>query len=376
MADKYPNYLALSQDNVQGIDYDIYNRYGTGAYVTHIAIHGGRIEPPTTQLALYCAGQTGAVYAFSGKKPSGNQQLHITATNFDEPFCIMNVAKANVVVSWHGTSDMNRNEKVTYVGGLDEALGTLIRRELLAVGEVSPGKPVFPVDTPPVSISGESRANIANKGLRRAGVQLEITRSQREAFYKNGDLTGASIENPENRTPAFFSYCNAIMKAITAYLPAPLDVADAPSAALAIRPVMPVGTVSRAMKTPFAIDHSGLVANTTDEREMLLDRVHALASTLPGDRVYRATYGVPTTAALFAVDGATANQILQGQVRDAVSRWEPSAVVSAIVAKVNDSLGIVDINVQVSRADQPQAEESNTRTVNVKVGGAVEATPR
>ncbi|MEU1816082.1 poly-gamma-glutamate hydrolase family protein [Streptomyces roseifaciens] len=367
MADKYPDYRSLAADTIQGIDYDLFNRYGQGAYLVHIAIHGGGTEPPTSQLAEHCAGAAGPYYSFYAKRARGNGELHIASTRFDEPLCVANVAKSTRTVAWHGYADNTTGELNSYVGGGDVVLRDLIVQALVRAG--------FSAQPAVASIEGTDPDNICNKNRMGAGVQIEISRSQRAAFYKDGDLTLPSIANPANRTQTFFTYTSAVLAAIAqAPLPVPAEV-PRPSPLSSTR-VLSDPTISKTMSLPFAIDHTGTVAFTTDPEQQLVDRVQALVATLPGERVMRATYGVATHQMLFAPDAVLADAQLQKMVTDAVARWEPSAVVSAIQSLTNENLGLVHVNVQVSRADVPGAEEATTRTVGIRIGGAVVSTPR
>ncbi|MEU9050172.1 poly-gamma-glutamate hydrolase family protein [Streptomyces sp. NPDC048384] len=361
----YPNFRYLAADKILGIDYDIKNRYGSGTYLLHAAIHGGGIEPPTSQLAAYAAGDAGAWYSFEGLNDLTAENLALPAIAFDEPFCVVNTGNSSRTVVWHGVGDQQEAEKVTYISGADPVLASLIVQELNAAG--------FETDSAPVSFAGDDPQNICNRNRPRAGVQLDLSLTLRKSFYADGDLSAPATALPENRLPDFFAYGDAIRRACS-QVPLDSDTDDVPP--VITQPRTPDDqAVSIAMRTPFAIDHSGGVAATTDEREQLLDRVHALVGTLPGERVMRATYGVPTSAALFAINAEVANDQLQRGVIDAVAQFEPSAVVSAIVADVNEALGAVNVNVQVSRADVPGAERDNTRTVGVLVGGTVISTP-
>ncbi|MEW1922273.1 poly-gamma-glutamate hydrolase family protein [Streptomyces sp. NPDC088360] len=360
----YQNFRYLAADKILGIDYDIKNRYGTGTYLLHAAIHGGGIEPPTSQLADYCSGG-GAWYSFEALNDLTAPGLLLPQTAFDEPFCVVNTGNSSRTVVWHGTADQREAEQVTYVSGADDVLASLIIQELNAAG--------FTTDRAPVGFGGDDPQNICNRNRLRAGVQLDLSLTLRKSLYAEGDLSTAATALPENRLPAFYAYGDAIRRACALV---PLEDGTDEVPPVITQPRAPDDqAVSVTMRTPFAIDHSGGVAATTDEREQLLDRVHALVGTLPGERVMRSTYGVPTSAALFAINPEIANDQLQRAVRDAVAEFEPSAVVSAISADVNEAIGSVNVNVQVSRADVPGAERDNTRSVGVLVGGTVISTP-
>ncbi|MEU1552134.1 poly-gamma-glutamate hydrolase family protein [Streptomyces scabiei] len=362
MTTQYPYFRSLAAVKTLGIDYDIKNRYGVGSYLIYIAIHGGAMEPPTSQLAAYCADTTGAYYSFEALSDLTASALALPATTFDEPFCQVNVGNSSRAISFRGVEDQRENEEVAYVSGLDDVLVALVGQELTAAG--------FIVDTPPLRFEGSDPQNIVNKTRIRAGVQIDLTRSLRKSFYADGELSQAAVSNPANRLPSFFDFGDAVKRA-GAQVPLAVEQEEVPPV---IRATGALDTsVSRAMSTPFAIDHTGAVASTTDPREQLLDRVHALVGTLPGERVMRRTYGVPTSAALFAVNAEAAHAQLERAVLDAVAAHEPSAVVSAVVADIDDEAGSVRVNVQVSRSDVPGAEQDTTRTVGVLVGGTVVA---
>lgn len=363
MTTPYPYFRSLAAVKTLGIDYDIKNRYGTGDYLVYIAIHGGAMEPPTSQLAAYCAGTTGAYYSFEALSDLTAATLALPATTFDEPFCQVNVANSTRAVSFRGVEDQRENEEVAYLSGLDDVLVALVSQELAAAG--------FVVDTPPLRFEGSDPQNIVNRTRLRAGVQIDLTRSLRKSFYAGGDLSLPSVTSPSNRLSAFLAFGDAVKRA-AAQVPLTVDREDSPPVISATGVVDT--SVSVAMSTPFAIDHTGAVASTTDQRKQLVDRVHGLVGTLPGERVMRATYGVPTSAALFAINPEAAHAQLERGVIDAVAAFEPSAVVSAVVADVNDEAGSVRVNVQVSRSDVPNAEQDTTRTVGVLVGGTVVAT--
>ncbi|NUW33135.1 poly-gamma-glutamate hydrolase family protein [Nonomuraea sp. SMC257] len=202
--DVYADYAELSAHEVEGKDYRRVLRVPRGAKVAHIAIHGGAIEAPTSQLADQAAGRRDAYYAFEGIKATGNSALHITATHFDEPRALKVVAGVDRTVSWHAASG---SDATTYVGGRDTALIRKVKAELRAAG--------FAVSASvPEEIGGDSPGNIANRNRRGMGVQLEISRGQRERFFKDGRLERAWVENPANRTKAFYAYVAAVDRAV------------------------------------------------------------------------------------------------------------------------------------------------------------------
>jgi phage replication-related protein YjqB (UPF0714/DUF867 family) len=191
---------------VEGRDYRRVTRFPAGAKVAQIAIHGGAIEAPTAQLADAAAEEShSAFYSFQGLMKSGNNRLHITSTQFDDPEALKLVGEVDYTVSWHGAAG---KAATTYVGGLDTTLIKKITFELRKAG--------FTVAASvPKKIRGDSPRNIANRNRRGMGVQLEISRGQREAFFSRGRLTRSWVEDPAHRTRAFYRYVSAIDRALS-----------------------------------------------------------------------------------------------------------------------------------------------------------------
>ncbi|WP_242908037.1 poly-gamma-glutamate hydrolase family protein [Actinomadura terrae] len=205
--DKYQNYAELAQHEKEGQDYRRTLRAPGEPKVAHIAIHGGAIEPGTTQLAdRAAASHSGyAYYSFEGIKPSGNGDLHITSTRFDEPRGLALAQRVDYTVSWHGAGG---STPLTYVGGLDAEL-----REQVACRLGKAGFAIAP--TSPDDIDGNNPRNIANRNRRHKGVQLELSTAQRKAFFTDGRLDRAWIEDPAHRTEAFEKYIKAVDQALS-----------------------------------------------------------------------------------------------------------------------------------------------------------------
>ncbi|WP_152656805.1 poly-gamma-glutamate hydrolase family protein [Oceanobacillus sp. CFH 90083] len=200
--DKYKNFKELRQNERQDEDYSISLEKGNPDIVL-IAIHGGGIEPGTTELAehLSLAGEY-SFYSFQGIKVTNNMDLHITSTNFDEPKALNMVSNSIYTLSFHGYG--NEEKKHTYIGGLDETLSNSIKKELKNAG--------FSVSDAPKRINGKTKENIVNKNKQKKGVQFEISTAQRKAFFENDDF---SSKNRENQTEEFYNYIEAIQKALS-----------------------------------------------------------------------------------------------------------------------------------------------------------------
>ncbi|MEV6429551.1 poly-gamma-glutamate hydrolase family protein [Nocardia sp. NPDC051463] len=207
--DRYNNYAELAAHKREGIDYlrTAIGPAGVGAPVAHIAIHGGLIEAGTSELARYAAEKGECTsYTFEGVQPKDNDDLHITATRFDEPIGVRVVEQSSYTVSWHGMRD---SSPITHIGGRDTALMKKVRSALERAG--------FAVaDETPDKINGDSPQNIANRNQRGKGVQLELSTGQRRQFFRDGKLDLDWIENSSNRTPAFYRYVDAVLSVLPA----------------------------------------------------------------------------------------------------------------------------------------------------------------
>lgn len=178
--DVYRNFVHLAETEREGVDFRVELVKREGATTVILAPHGGRIEPGTSEVARAIAGAELSLAVFEGTKPKGNACLHITSTNFDEPRCLELVQATNNVVAIHGEGSQ---EPVVYLGGRDSALGASIRRTL----EKS-GYRVELHDNP--DLHGTAPANVCNRGTRKAGVQLELSKGLRLAFFESRTCEG------------------------------------------------------------------------------------------------------------------------------------------------------------------------------------------
>src|SRR5688572_17006698 len=101
-----------------------------------LALHGGGVEPGTSELCLALAGYhpaggvTGGVtydyWMFEGLRSSDNSALHVTSTHCDDPVASALVAGARRAVSLHGCTPsragLPAGAAAVLVGGLDATL--------------------------------------------------------------------------------------------------------------------------------------------------------------------------------------------------------------------------------------------------------------
>ena len=174
--DRFVSYFELAATLQQDCDYSISSKFGTqksrdarGYLIA--AIHGGNIEPGTSELARTIAGDAHGLYLFEGIEwRGGYHDIHITSNKFDEPVFHQMATLHDQVISVHGCrDDWGPN---IMIGGLNVTLGKDIAETLRAAGFSSwcEGH-AFPATAP---------ENICNRGRMERGVQIEIPRMMRD----------------------------------------------------------------------------------------------------------------------------------------------------------------------------------------------------
>jgi phage replication-related protein YjqB (UPF0714/DUF867 family) len=192
----YRSFEELQSQEREGKDYQIrFDSRDERALI--MAPHGGKIEPTTSMIAEAIAGSSYSYYSFEGLKEEGNDILHIESHLFDEPQALQAARQADVVITVHG--QLNRQEGFVMVGGLHVDLRPEIRHRLEAAG--------FQTRTPPEGLQGIDPENICNRGRLKAGIQLEVSRKER-------DLLRTDKERLDR-------FANAVREAIQRFLRSP-----------------------------------------------------------------------------------------------------------------------------------------------------------
>ena len=197
MPDAYSCYEDLSRCQVRGEDYRIRLFRGSSG-IAVMAIHGGGIEPGTTEIAEALAAGGHSFYTFSGLKPSGNADLHITSRQFDEPGGAALAAQARTVLTIHGCKE---GEPLVYIGGRDDRLKQILKRSLQRAGFKVEQTPRFP---------GRHPRNICNRCRSGRGVQLEISAGLRRSLFDDLARRGRK----KKMTPRFFEFIAAVQEAL------------------------------------------------------------------------------------------------------------------------------------------------------------------
>lgn len=171
--DKYGNFTELRLNHREGSDYKI-RLVQRELLVGIVALHGGKIEPLTSEIAKALAMNSYSLYCFEGLRLGSFRDLHITSTKFDEPRGMKLISGCDIVVAIHGMR--GREEKVA-LGGLDLELAQSIKAKLREAD--------FDANASPAGLAGINANNICNRGRRRKGVQLEISKGLRCRLAQN-----------------------------------------------------------------------------------------------------------------------------------------------------------------------------------------------
>ncbi|MDW8543663.1 poly-gamma-glutamate hydrolase family protein [Staphylococcus sp. KG4-3] len=202
--DYYKNFSELKADTTEGRDWQINTKTTNNKDILITAIHGGGIEPGTSELAKIISKKGNFnLYSFEGLLKSNNAKLHITSTSFDDSKLKDMIYKSNESISIHGIKD---KKKVVYIGGKDKDMSRSIRKELEKEG--------FNVEQSPNYVNGDSNNNIINKNDTGSGVQLEISTKYRKSFFDNGDFNRKTRENTNDYKQSIYDFAEAVTKGI------------------------------------------------------------------------------------------------------------------------------------------------------------------
>ncbi|MBI5622963.1 MAG: poly-gamma-glutamate hydrolase family protein [Elusimicrobia bacterium] len=162
-ADRYPDLATLKKSAQEGKDYAV--RFDDRrSSVAVFAIHGGNIEPGTSEAALAVAGEDWSYYLFECPGSfEACRPLHVTSARFDDPAAVALATSSVVAVSLHGARE---TRELVCVGGANAAKRASVAASLRAEG--------LTVEQPCKRLPGASPKNIVNRASQ-GGVQLEIS---------------------------------------------------------------------------------------------------------------------------------------------------------------------------------------------------------
>ncbi len=197
MRDHYASFFQLLLHEREGVDFrrEVCARLSPTAVV---AIHGGGIEPGTSEIARAIAGDDLSSYLFEGIKGRDNRLLHVGSTLFDDPCCLDLLARAETVVSIHGSG---RPDPLVVVSGLADDLVVRLIENLKGEG--------FPSEHDRGAGAGSSPANVCNRGRSGRGVQVEVSQGMRRLLFR-----GLTRQARREVTPAFWRFVAAVRAAV------------------------------------------------------------------------------------------------------------------------------------------------------------------
>lgn len=203
MTDKYNSMSELEAKTTENNDWEIVTR-NLGSQVIITAIHGGGIEPGTTEIADLTA-QKGEYdyFSFKGTKSKGNEDLHVTFRNYDQSVLMEMIKNKTNAVAIHGCDG---DGNIIYIGGKDQKLIHEMTKQFEQLN--------INVEQAPEHISGAHDDNIINCCKTGAGVQLELTLGLRKMCFNNQKYNKKSREDKHNWSQFMDEFTTAIVKSI------------------------------------------------------------------------------------------------------------------------------------------------------------------
>lgn len=196
----YVSFALLQANETEGADYRIRMRNGHSG-IAIMSVHGGGIEPGTTEIAEALAEKSHTFYTFSGLKRAGNARLHITSRKFDEPLGISIAREAQTIITIHGCRDL---KAMTFLGGRYQQLKKEIKAALTTEN--------FPV-AEAKRFPGVNPKNICNRNRLGMGVQLEISIGMRRLLFEDIHRL-----HRKRITPVFSAYVHALDEGVKSFL--------------------------------------------------------------------------------------------------------------------------------------------------------------
>lgn len=202
MSDKYSSMTELEDKTEEGIDWERSTREKNSAVLIS-AIHGGAIEPGTTEIADLISEKGGFdFYNFKGIKSKNNEELHVTSHHYDEPVLNKLISEKEYALAIHGCKG---EDEVVYIGGKDDEIISKLVKNFQKIG--------VKTEDSPSNLSGVNDNNIINCCKSGAGVQLELTSGLRKKCFKNAKYNKKSREDKDNWSDFMDDFTNQIVAA-------------------------------------------------------------------------------------------------------------------------------------------------------------------
>lgn len=127
---------------------------------------------------------------------------------------------------------------------------------------------------------------------------------------------------------------------------------------------------STSFLVPFQLTSQGTVATTSDPDTVSSQRVKAIISTSPNQRVMLADYGIPLASYLFSPDIPESIDRITTDIITAMQKYEPVITILEVKPIINEAaIGVQDIQVEFTQSTDQAF--TPTLTATVLVGGTV-----
>jgi len=181
---RYKKFEQLAEGEGPGA-YEIHSDIRPDAKYGIIGIHGGKISKVVSYLTEKLSGSDFSKYTFEGKKASGNGNLVLQGSKFNEPRAIEVAQSVPVAIS---LAISDRKDKVVLIDGRNEALSDDLTLSLKSKGFIARK----PFDS---HRNGRRRTNIANLGSTGMGVQIQLPKGLRMQMTQELDEGRAAQPN-------------------------------------------------------------------------------------------------------------------------------------------------------------------------------------
>ena len=175
-----------------------------GAKATIICIHGGAIEPLTSELAAAIAGAEHNLYDLTGLRAEDNRQLRIPVARFEEVRLFTLLKRSHIAVSIDGVPGV---DPMVHLGGCNVLLKQILNNQLTQAG--------YRVCVPYTSGAAHDPSRFYNAPIA-GGVLLELNSTLRAEMTAES-LSGMSWQQPSSWQGSFFRFTAAVRSALQTY---------------------------------------------------------------------------------------------------------------------------------------------------------------
>ena len=174
------------------------------ADATIVAVHGGGIEPLTSELATAIAGQEHNLYDFRGLRAQGNDMLRIPIHRFDDMRLQNLMKRSQTAIAIQGAADAT---EIVHLGGRNKRLREIVREHLQQAGFETAGPTgCRPAHDPALFFNWPAQG----------GIQIELPTCLR-AQMATSPLEGFRWEDASCWNTRFHAFVEAVRSALAVY---------------------------------------------------------------------------------------------------------------------------------------------------------------